>query len=136
MKPAFPRAVSFTPHHPPPPPDLECVFQIKMGLGVHWYAFSLGDGTDVIRSDLLPFARITVLEGLWFRTQPGLLIFMLSLAFLLFKVEDEADIFYLYIGVYILQQRPPVFAYCNPLFLVGCVCGRVRVLVEGLTARI
>ena len=58
---------------------------------------------------------------------------MLSLAFLLFKVEHEADIFYLYIGVYILQQRPPVFAYCNPLFLVGCVCGRVRVLVEGLT---
>lgn len=73
------------------------------------------------------------LEGLWFPTQPGLLIFMLALAFLLLKVKNEADIFYLDIGVYILQQRPPVFAYCNPFFLVGCVCGRVRVLVEGLT---
>lgn len=81
------RCLLSPPRPAPPPPDLECVFQIKMGLGVRWYAFSLGDGTDVIRSDLLPFARITVLEGLWFPTQPGLLIFMLALAF--FTVESE-----------------------------------------------
>lgn len=37
------------------------------------------------------------------RVKSGLLILMLALAPLLLEVKDEADIFYLYIDVYILK---------------------------------
>lgn len=102
MKPAFPRPVSFI-----PPLDLECVFQIKMGLGAAGMLF-LWVMAQTIRHRLSGqicylLHESLCLKGLWFPTQPGLLIFMLTLAFLLMKVEDEADIFYLNIGVYILQ---------------------------------
>lgn len=55
------------------------------------------------------------------QVKSGLLILMLSLVLLLLEVKDEADIFYLYIDVYILKQQSPAFAYFNQFFGVGCV---------------
>lgn len=65
--------------------DLECVFQIKMGLGAVGMLF-LWVMAQTIRQRLSRqicylLHESLCLEGLWFPTQPGLLIFMLTLAF-------------------------------------------------------
>lgn len=60
------------------------------------------------------------------RDESGLLVSMLALALSLSKVNNEADIFYLYIDIYILKQQSPVFAYYNP-FLRLMVVERLTV---------
>jgi hypothetical protein len=48
------------------------------------------------------------------RVKSGLLLLLLALDLSLLEQKDEADIFYLYIGIYTFNPRPPVLR-------VGCV---------------
>lgn len=84
------------------------------GFGAHLSAFLLGYGRNIIRSDVLPFARLTLCsDSLPSPRWIGLLVLTLTLALSLSKVNNEADIFYLYIDIYILKQRSPAFADYN-----------------------
>lgn len=93
---------------------LEFMLQITMGLGPTCLLFFWvmaetlsGQMCYLLHGSL---CAVTVCRP---RDESGLLVSMLALALSLSKVNNEADIFYLYIDIYILKQQSPVFAYYN-----------------------
>lgn len=101
----------------------DCVFPIKMGSGATsllspWVTAEPSSGRICCYLLHGSLCAVTVCCS---RDKSGLPVSVLVLAVSLLKVKDEADIFYLYVDIYILKQPPPAFAYCNGFLRVECV---------------